>query len=190
MSSTVASTPATVLRDYFHAKDENRPHVLAKVFAVDAELRVDNAAANIAFPAVTRGRDAIAEVLVRSFAQTYENIYTYYLARPPLEATQFSCAWLVGMSEKANGNVRVGCGRYDWTFAAAPPHLATHLTITIETMQVLPAEHAEAVFAWLGRLRYPWTSASAVTKSAPRIDLLAPVLQRLGGRIRAARAPR
>jgi hypothetical protein len=171
--------PATVLRGYFHAKDENRPHLLSEVFSVEAELRVNNKAANIAFPAVTHGREAIADVLVRRFAQTYENIYSYYMASPPTSATEFSCDWLVGMSEKDSKSVRVGCGRYDWTFDVEAPHTASHLVITIEAMQVLPPSQFAPIFAWLQQLNYPWSSAVAMTKLAPSVEMLAPVLQYL-----------
>src|SRR5678816_4629492 len=98
-------TPEAVLRGYFHAKDENRPHLLEDVFASGAEVVVRNQSANIAFPAVTRGRTAIAEVLVRSFALSYENIYSFYLDRPPAaDAQEFTCSWLVGLSERASGD--------------------------------------------------------------------------------------
>ena len=60
-------TPEIVLRGYFHAKDENRPHILERVFEPDAELVVVNHASTIAFPARTVGRDAITDVLVRNF---------------------------------------------------------------------------------------------------------------------------
>jgi len=74
--------PEAVLRNYFHAKDENRPHVLERVFVPEAELIVENHSGTTAFPARAIGREAIAEVLVRSFGQTYENVYSFYLRRP------------------------------------------------------------------------------------------------------------
>ena len=60
------------------------------------------------------------------------------------------------------------------------PLLANALSITIEQMQVLPAQQADAVFAWLTGLSYPWTSAQAVLAAAPDIPALIPVLQHLG----------
>ena len=119
-------------------------------------------------------------MLVRSFAQTYENVYSFYMASPPAEATEFSCAWLVGMTEKEGKSVRVGCGRNDWTFQSEVPRLASRLVITIEAMQVLPPNHFEPVIAWLQQLSYPWASSSEVAKLAPNLDPLAPVLQYLG----------
>ncbi len=174
-----ALAPQTVLRNYFHAKDENRPHLLERVFEPSAELAVINHTSGISFPARTVGREAIADVLVRNFGQSYENVYSFYLSRPPTDAATFSCCWLVAMSEKESKSVRVGCGRYDWLFAKAVPYLATHLTITIHAMQELPATELAAVLAWVQALSYPWCAAEEVARDAPSIELLAPVLQHL-----------
>jgi hypothetical protein len=151
--------------------------VLGDVFSADADLEVINNETNIAFPATTYGREAIAEVFVRRFAQTYENIYSFYLACPPEQASQFSCAWLVGMSEKDSKSVRIGCGRYDWTFQSGSPNLASRLVITIEAMQLLPPSQFEPVFAWLEQLNYPWSSAAEVARLAPSLEPLTAVLQ-------------
>ena len=154
MSALGDLAPEAVLRSYFHAKDENRPHILERVFEPGAELVVVNHTATISFPARTVGREAITDVLVRNFGQTYENVYSFYLRRPPVAAEAFSCGWLVAMSEKQSKSVRVGCGRYNWSFAKAAPHLATHLTLTIQAMQVLPPAELAAVLAWVQALNY------------------------------------
>ena len=39
MFAASALAPETVLRNYFRAKDENRPYLLANVFAPDARSR-------------------------------------------------------------------------------------------------------------------------------------------------------
>jgi hypothetical protein len=171
--------PETVLRSYFHAKDENRPHLLTGVFAEDATLEIANRSNAITFPAVTIGREEIANVLVRTFARTYENVYSFYMTRPEAEKHRFVCNWLVAMSEKAGREVRVGCGRYDWAFSVEPPHLASRLTISIETMQVLPPEDLPTILTWIGSLSYPWSSVDEVSGCAPRIAGLAPVLKYL-----------
>ncbi len=111
MNQLEALSTEAVLRRYFHAKDENRPHILDDAFASDAELVVANHTTTINFPAVTAGRAAIADVLVRTFGQTYENVYSFYLQRPIGPTREFSCDWMVAMTEKATGAVRVGCGR-------------------------------------------------------------------------------
>jgi len=170
-------TPEAVLRGYFHAKDENRPHLLADVFTPGAELAIRNQSANIGFPAFTRGRSAVAEVLVRSFAFSYENVYSFYLGRPLLGAREFTCPWLVGMSERSSGDVRVGCGTYDWEFEPHAPHMASRLVVTIEAMQVLPPTEFDGVFAWLLALNYPWSSPEAALQSIPAHELLSPIAQ-------------
>lgn len=172
-------SPATILRNYFHAKDENRPHLMREAFSETAVLRMQVQTANMAFPAVSQGLDTITDVLVRQFGATYENIYSFYLQRPYTHAPRFSCHWLVGLSEKENGNVRVGCGRYDWSFGQNPRGLATQLNITIAAMQVLPPSQFAPVFDWLATLGYPWTSASKIANSAPDIAALSPVLRYL-----------
>ena len=173
-------SPEAVLEGYFRAKDGNRPHLLEAVFAHDAELLIRNQSTSIAFPAVTHGRPAIAEVLVRSFALSYENIYSFYLERPAIDVQEFTCAWLVGMSERLSGHVRIGCGTYVWEFEPRAPHLASRLTINIEAMQVLPSREFEPVFAWLGALNHPWSSAASALQGIPRVELLAPIAAFLG----------
>jgi len=180
MATPVARTPEDLLRTYFHAKDENRPHLLHGVFCETAILEMNVKTETISFPAVSRGITAIADALVRTFGQTYENVYSFYLKRPPVGVTGFSCDWLVGMSEKASGNTRVGCGRYDWSFQPQAPHLVDRLVITIEAMQVLPPTDLPTVLDWLLALPYPWCSADAACAGAPQIESLEPVLRYLG----------
>ena len=70
MSAPTGLAPETVLRNYFHAKDENRPHMLERVFEPGAEVVVVNHASTISFPARTVGRVAIADLLVWDFGRT------------------------------------------------------------------------------------------------------------------------
>jgi hypothetical protein len=179
MSLSSVLTPEAVLRDYFHAKDENRPYLLDRVFTSDASLHINNSCGNITFPTVTQGRGSIADTLVTQFNKTYENIYSFYLTRPPEAADSFSCAWLVGMIEKDTKNTRVGCGTYDWTFSAEPPRLASALVISIHAMVVLPPSTASVVFPWLERAGYPWSSAAQACELAPPLPELDPVVQHL-----------
>jgi hypothetical protein len=173
-------TTEQVLRDYFHAKDENRPWYMARAFAPDAGLSMVLKTQSIAFPSEVAGEPAIADTLVRKFGQSYENVYTFYLDRPAPGAVlaEFSCDWMVAMTEKATGNVRVGCGRYDWRFQA-DPHLAKHLTITIDVMETLAPDAAPTVFDWVTSLPYPWLDRAAL-RGMPALDALAGVRLRLG----------
>ena len=174
------ATPERLLRDYFHAKDENRPHLLSGVFSESATLEMVVKTGSIAFPQLSQGLDAVTDVLVRRFGQTYENIYSFYLQRPGPAVPNFSCDWLVGMSEKAGGATRVGCGRYDWTFQQTGPLRVERLVITIEVMQTLDPGYLEYVLAWLTTLPYPWCSAPAVLAAPPAFAALEPVLAYLG----------
>src|SRR5213593_1987385 len=146
------STPTAqeVIGTYIRAKDENRPHLMKRAFAEDATLEMVVKTGTISFPPHASGLESITDILVRKFAQNFENVYTFCLAPPPQgQHSSFSCKWLVGMSEKETRRVRVGCGRYDWLFQSKGPRLAQRLTITIELMQVLPPERLPSVIAWL-----------------------------------------
>jgi hypothetical protein len=187
------ATPETLVRNYLRAKDENRAHLISSVFCESACLEMRVKTQDISFPAVSQGSATIADVLARRFNQSYENIYTFCLDKPAAESANsppavFACDWLVGMSEKANGNVRVGCGRYEWIFQQKPPYRVERLIITIETMQTIPDHWMPKILKWLLALDYPWSSAQAVCRSAPEIKLLAPVLRYLGRDLYTPRA--
>lgn len=174
-------TPSGAITAYLHAKDGNRPHLLAQAFTDDALLQMTVHTGAISFPPVSQGREAIADVLVRRFGQSYENVYTFCLASPPEEgAEMFRCDWLVAMTEKDSRAVRVGCGRYEWCFSP-PSGLAECLSITIEAMQTLPALHLDKVMDWVAGLPYPWCPAAVALPAAPDIEQLAPVLGYIGG---------
>ncbi|WP_431097554.1 hypothetical protein [Polaromonas aquatica] len=174
------TTPSGSIAAYLHAKDGNRPHLLAQAFTDDAMLQVTVHTGAISFPPVSRGRDAIGDVLVRRFGQTFENVYTFCLGSPPGVDTQvFCCDWLVVMTEKDSRVVRVGCGRYDWCFSP-PSCLAESLSITIATMQALPASHMDEVMDWVAGLPYPWCPVSTALRGAPDIQHLTPVLGYIG----------
>lgn len=177
MSDTTRREAEHVLRTYFRAKDENRPHLMSEAFSATAILETVVKTSAISFPPVSRGLAPITDVLVRKFAQSYENVYSFYLARPPQQVSlaNFSCDWLVGMSEKESGRAKVGCGRYDWQFQTGGRGLADRLVITIEAMQVLSADRLDAVLQWLTSLPYPWCPARAVLETAPAISELEPV---------------
>ena len=165
-------TPADSILAYLRAKDGNRPHLMAQAFTEDASLAMLVNTGAISFPPLSGGREAIAEVLVRRFSQTYENVYTLCLAAPPGELdTRFACDWLVVMTERESGAVRVGCGRYDWCFAPKS-HLAERLAITIESMQSLSSCDMEAVMDWVTALPYPWCAPEQAMSGAPNISEL------------------
>jgi len=164
--------PSDSILAYLRAKDGNKPHLLAQAFTIDACLVMDVKTGAIAFPPVSTGREAIAQVLVRQFSQTYENIYTVCLSAPPANnALAFSCDWLVVMSEKSGGDIRAGCGRYDWNFAC-DSHLVNRLTITIRTMLTLPPHTLDNMTRWASALPYPWCPVEQAMQWAPKFQEL------------------
>jgi len=156
---------------YILAKDWNRPHLLDAAITDDVELRMIVQTDAISFPPISKGREPFTDTLVRHFNQSYENIYTFCLADPPpRESKAFSCRWLVAMSEKLSRGVRVGCGRYDWSFTDTGR--VCGLVITIDVMETLPAEVLEPVMKWLSALPYPWCPASAAAQEIPALNEL------------------
>ena len=71
------------IENYIFGKDGNRPDLLRHAFSQDASLNVIVQTSTILFPPCVHGREAIAEVLVRSFSQQYENVYTFCFGDPP-----------------------------------------------------------------------------------------------------------
>lgn len=185
---TYALDPATLIRTYIRAKDENRPHLMAHAFAADATLQMTVKSDAISFPARSEGLAAITDVLVRRFGQTYDNVYTFCLAdtQPASDAASYRCDWLVGMTDKQSGNVRVGCGSYLWTFTdARQDRYVQSLEIVIEAMEILPADTAQPIIdGWLAQLSYPWSTARQACDAAPVLAALAPVLAYLRTRDR------
>lgn len=173
----------SLIRTYIRAKDDNRPHLMPHAFAQDATLTMTVKSDAIAFPGRSEGVQAISDVLARRFGQAYDNVYTFCVgdAAPALDARSVVCDWLVGMTDKVSGNVRVGCGSYAWQFADTKQGLRVkELDITIEVMQVLDPRHSPAVMdEWLARLPYPWADAAQVSALAPSLQALAPVLNYL-----------
>ena len=168
--------PLDIVSSYFLAKDGNKPHLTHRVFTERARLDMAVKTDVISFPAAVRGRSEITEVLVRRFAREFENVYTFGLSLPTSEnRRRFPCPWLVGMSAKQDGAVRVGCGRYEWHFANDESGLVNHLVITIDEMDLLPASTLGEVMSWLSALPYPWCTPAEATAAMPQIDILDPV---------------
>ncbi|MDU9022039.1 hypothetical protein [Pseudomonas corrugata] len=171
------NTAQRSIQQYINAKDSNRPHLLDQAFTADATLDMVVRTGSISFPEHVESREAIGDVLVRRFGQTFENVYTFCLNAPPSgDAEAFQCTWLVAMSDKHSGEVRVGCGLYDWQFEPES-NLAEGLTITIEHMVTLPATDLAPVMAWVSAQDYPWCAVRALMNSVPDTAGLEAVLQ-------------
>jgi len=177
----MSSRAQDLITGYVRAKDHNRPYAMSKVFTRDARLEMIVHTGTIAFPALTDGNDAIADVLARRFAQSYENVHTFCVATPPEgdarhDMRHYGCRWLVVMSEKESRAPRVGCGRYDWTFRPGAALLVGKLTITIDQMHTLPADRLAALMDWVAPLPYPWCPVAALSVGVPAIDELQSVM--------------
>lgn len=175
-------SPVEAVSTYFHAKDGNRPFLMRHAFAEDAQLEMVVKTDAISFPSTASGLADIEEVLIRRIAADFENVYTFGLAQPTEnDRHRFSCPWLVAMSVRNNGPIRVGSGLYDWHFSSDDRCLVKKLVITIDVMQVLPAKELDRVMGWASALPYPWCRPDEVVASMPRIEELAPVERYLKG---------
>lgn len=172
---------AALIAAYLRAKDGSRPHLMRRAFAGDAELEMVVNTEAIAFPPTARSVEAIAETLVHRFTAAWENVYTFCLGRPRTgdRTPDFACRWLVGMTGRQDGDVRLGCGRYDWRFTVSTPRRVGRLGIRIDAMAILPGQEADTVLDWLSGLPYPWCGARTILRTAPPVRGLAPVLEHL-----------
>ena len=165
-----------VISQYLYAKDHNRPHLMASAFTSDARLGMQVKTKNITFPGESIGRDAITQTLVSHFGRQYENVYTFFLSEAlNSEVDSASCNWLVVMTEKGGGKVRVGFGRYDWHFGNELPLRADHLLIVIDEMQVLEPSYAPDILGWASALPYPWCEVSVMLEAMPELEQLTPI---------------
>jgi hypothetical protein len=156
---------------------------MKQAFAEDCELEMAVKTDAISFPNSAKGLEQITQVLVTNFGDQYENVRTFCLSRPRLEyPSHFRCDWLVGMSARPGGEVRVGCGYYGWHFASDADGRVKKLAIDIEVMCVLPAGESEPILQWLAALPYPWCSNVQALENIPAIDALRTIEGFLGGR--------
>ena len=165
------SSPSDAVSTYILAKDGNRPHLMRRAFAEDAELEIVVKTDAISFPSSAKGSSAIEDIVVRRFALDYENVYTFCLSQPS-EANRrhFPCHWLVGMSARSDGQIRIGCGRYDWYFGPDKACRVERLVIAIDVMKVFPATGFAASMDWLSSLPYPWCTPDQALSAAPAIE--------------------
>jgi hypothetical protein len=149
---------------------------MESAFAADATLEMVVNTGTISFPAISNGLETISDVLVRRFAQTFENVHTFCLSLPPRDdQVNFSCDWLLGMSEKDTRTVRVGSGRYDWLFHHEGPRLIERLRITIQVMESFDPRYLPSLMSWFSQLPYPWCTAQAALRDAPALEELRPI---------------
>jgi hypothetical protein len=171
--------PADAIETYIRAKDGSRPFLMRQAFAENAELEMVVKTDAISFPSSAKGVAALSDILVSRFGLDYENVYTFCLTGPPATPCRhFACHWLVGMSAKAGGAIRVGCGRYDWHFAA--DGRVQRLVIAIDVMKLLGPQKLSATMTWLSALPYPWCRAEEAMTRMPASKGLAEIKAYLG----------
>jgi hypothetical protein len=147
---------------------------MKQAFAEDAELEIIVKTDAISFPSSAKGLAAIEDILVRKFAVDFENVFTLCLTEPLTKPSgHFACHWLVGMAARTNGQIRVGCGRYDWHFGV--DGRVEKLVIVIDVMKVLAADELSASMTWLSALPYPWCGAGEAVKGMPASQELAQI---------------
>jgi hypothetical protein len=165
-----------LVSQYIKAKDNNKPHLMKSVFSRHARLEMIVQTGNISFPAKVTGVDKITQTLVCEFNTTYENIYTLCLTDTLQQIqNQLNCRWIVCMTEKTSGSLRLGYGDYQWSFENASG-LANHLVITIEHMIILPQALQPEVLACFESLPYPWALSSELQAAMPDVELLTDTL--------------
>jgi hypothetical protein len=178
LSEPQSITAAEAISTYIEAKDRNLPQLMERAFVQDCELQMQLLTDAISFPSSAHGLESVTDVLVRNFGSQYENVRTFCLSRPESNRLLgFQCDWLVGMSNKSDGDVRVGCGEYTWDFDAAGDGRVKRLLIKIEFMCVLPASYQASVLQWLSAIPYPWSSCHEARAGLPSIDALMPIAQ-------------
>jgi hypothetical protein len=176
VNRSMAINATDAISTYILAKDSNRPQLMKHVFAGDCELEMAVKTDAISFPSSAKGLESISQVLITNFGDQYENVRTFCLSRPNSDyLPHFRCDWLLGMSARQGGAVRVGCGHYSWYFGSDDDGRVKKLVIDIEVMCVIPVEESEPIMQWLAALPYPWCSDIQACESIPAMDALRPI---------------
>jgi hypothetical protein len=154
------STPQSLLELYVEAKDLTRPHLVPRIYALDAVLTFSIATETISFPLRVEGRDGIAKTLVVDFGARFSRCKTYYVCvAPPDEGDDMVLLpWLVSMRETAVGSLRFGRGCYRWSFGRRGNQgiRVTAMHIHIDRMDEIQDTGGELLEATQSGLPYPW----------------------------------
>lgn len=162
---------AHCIESYILAKDGNRPELLAQAFEPEAIVTLDVQTDQISFPGRLSGRKQISRELVEQFNRDYENVSTFCLATPPPSFLVFCCPWLVVMTDRHEGRLRLGWGLYDWRRESVSSALS-ELTITIRDVVIGSPESATPVLGWASALDYPWCPAGRLWDNAPSLSAM------------------
>ena len=166
--------PADAIKTYILAKDGNRPYLMRRAFAERRTRDRGQDRRHQLFRARPRVSARSKTFSCGSSASIMRNVTPFAFSEPPpAGSVHFACHWLVGMSAKANGQIRIGCGRYDWYFNAHGQ--VEKLVIAIDVMKVLAADQLRPNMNWFSALPYPWCSAGEALRQMPASDGLAEI---------------
>jgi hypothetical protein len=156
-----------ILHDYLHGKDQSRPHLLARAFAPDAVF-VSRFEFDTDFSDDTprEGLGTIIETF-RQLGAACENIYTVCASDSVRESPEgWRCKWLVTMTQRDDGRVRVAWGDYLWQLGGWGTR-AKRLEVTMEEMQVLPADRADGFCDWMATHEGLWVESARMLEGCP-----------------------
>lgn len=161
-----------VLHTYLRAKDENRPFLLAEAFASQARFETTFASASdFEQGAPSEGLAAITATF-RELGAMCENIFTVCTTESIEDGSDtLVCKWVVAMSERETGRVRVGWGDYRWRFDTRSG-LATELLVNMQRMVVLDPATADGVLGWISALPLPWCTTAQLLRRVPALTEL------------------
>lgn len=156
-----------ILESYVKGKDDDQYKLLEAIYAETAELKFEIDSADISFPSKIIGNIDIAKVLSKDFNQKYNNVKTYYLAKPETDQlTIHHQKWLVVMQEKSNHATRVGTGYYNWDLAEGESGLVIqNHKIYIHSMIQITNDQTNELSRIQSELDYPWTTPTNVIKT-------------------------
>jgi hypothetical protein len=168
-----------LIETYVRAKDQTRPYEMARVFTPDVNLTMNVLTREIEFPPQAQGLQSVAKILCSDLNRRFENILTFCLSEPPGDtADSYKCEWIVVMSEKEGGQVRVGGGIYEWNLD--PSHsLISSFVITVKGMGTLSIDHLPQITEWVRQLDYPWTTRPRIEASGSTIEGLIEILRQV-----------
>ena len=158
-----------LLEKYIQGKDLDKYQILEEIYCSTAIVSFEIKAGNIKFPDEVHGNIEIAKVLSADFNKTYDLVKTYYLSSyfPDIDKLVISEQnWLVIMRDRANGNIQVGTGYYNWEFENqndADLKIKSH-KIFIYAMLELPSEALYLLKKVQENLKYPWVEKKKVTE--------------------------
>ena len=154
-----------IVRAYLEAKDYQRPHRFAEAFTDDARFRT-----TFAFDTdwnssdAVHGLPAITETF-RRLGAGFENLVTFCLPESlRWEDDALHMRWVVFMTGRKSGQIRVAWGDYQWRFTAINRR-ATSLDVHMHAMRELPSN--PRLLDWAMALPHVWCTGAVARRCLP-----------------------